>query len=120
MSIEDADIVEMISGNTHTISFIYSCGASLLVLSFNDGCFIPLILILKDRSKINPKGKILCGIPAMGEIFNCGGTLLLMSFHFITVENPYFNLSAVYIQRVVTNIFVLAEMWGHRTRIFVM
>ena len=83
---EDSAIVDMICGNTRPILFMDSCGASLVVLSFTDGCFIPLSFIPKDRSKINLKGRILCEIAATGEIFNCGGSLFLVSFCFITVE----------------------------------
>ena len=82
-SIEDAAIVEMICGNTRTILFMDFCSASLVVLSFTDGCFRPLILIPKDRSKINTKRQFLCGIEAMGEIFNCVDTLLLIFFQII-------------------------------------
>ena len=85
---EDSAIVDMICGNTRPILFMDSCGASLVVLSFTDGCFSPLIFIPKDRSKINLKGKRLCGIAATGEIFNFGGNLLLISLHFITLEKP--------------------------------
>ena len=88
VSIEDATIVEMIHGNTCPSPFMDSCGASLVVLSFTDGCFSPLRFIPKDRSKINLKGKLLCGIAATGEIFNFGGNLLLISLHFITLEKP--------------------------------
>ena len=85
---EDAAIVTMMRGNTCLISLLDSCGASLVVLSFTDGCFSPLRFIPKDRSKINLKGKLLCGIAATGEIFNFGGNLLLISLHFITLEKP--------------------------------
>ena len=54
----------MIRGNNRLRSFIYSCGASLVVMEFTDCCFSPLSLIPKDRSKINLKGQILCGISA--------------------------------------------------------
>ena len=95
----------MISGNTCSSLFMDSCVSSLVVLSFTDSCFIPLSLIPKDTSKINLKGKLLCVIAATGEIFNCGGNLLLMSFYFITVANPNCTLSAVSSRRLATDFF---------------
>ena len=62
----------------------------------------------------------MCGIAATGEIFNCGGTLFLMPFHFINVANPYFYFSAFSSRSVAMDIFVLSEMWGPSFSVAVM
>ena len=56
----------IIHGNNRLILFMNSCGASLVVLTFTGGCFVPMGLITKDGSKINLKGKLLCVISSMG------------------------------------------------------
>ena len=112
---DDASIVSMMQGNTHLRYSMDYCGYSLVVLWFTGGFFSPLSLIPKNRSKINLKGGLLCGIADRGEILNFGGNLFLVSLHFITVANPYCNFSDVSGQRVSTDLFVLAEIWGPRS-----
>ena len=119
MSIEDAAIVEMIRGKLISRSFMDYCGVILVVLPFTDGCLSPMILIPKDRSTVKPQGPLFCGIVAIREIFNCGGTSFLMSFHIITVAKLYCTLSAIYIWSLEKATFVLAEMWGPRSSVAV-
>ena len=112
MFMDDAAIVEIMCGITWPNSCMDYCGASLVVISFTDSCLIPVILIQKDKSRINWNGRLLCGMSATGDIFRFCGILVLISFHFMTVANPYWNFSNVYFLRLETALLFFAETWG--------
>ena len=76
MFVNDADIVEIMCGSTWPNSCMDSCGYSLFVISLTYSCLFPVILIPKDKSKINQNGQLLCGMDATGGIFRFGGILV--------------------------------------------
>ena len=97
MFIYDADIFEIISRRILPSFYMDSCGVIMVVLLLTDGYLISLRLIPKERSQINFNGRILCGIAATGEIFKFGRILLLVTFHLITVANPYFTIFLMFL-----------------------
>ena len=99
-------------GSTLPNSCMYSRGTSLVVLSLTDSFFIPAILIPKDKYKINSNGRILCGMSATGGIFRFGGILFLISFHLMTVANPFWTFSGFSYLILATALLIFAETLG--------
>ena len=79
-----------------------------------DSCLIPVILIPKDKSKINRHEQLLCGMAATGDIFRFVSILVLIYFHLMTVAKPYLFLSDVSFLILETALIVFADTWGPR------
>ena len=103
----DAAILEIMCGITFPISFIDYCGASLVVILLTGGCLITFHLIPKEISRMNRNGRLLCEISATGDIFKFCGILLMITFHLITVLEPYLTFHNVSCLRVKTDFFSL-------------
>ena len=78
------------------------------MISLTYRCFFSVILIPKDKSKINQNGHILCGMDATGGIFRFGGILVQVYFHLMTVAKPYCTFSYIYFLILETALLIFA------------
>jgi hypothetical protein len=84
----------------------------VFVALLTDGCFLPLWRIWYERSSMALYLRDLWGIIAIGDIFNFGGILSFMSFHFITLANPSFTLLSVSCIKHACAVLSLADLCG--------
>ena len=116
MFMDYASIVENMRGSTWPNSCMDSCGEILVVISLIGSFLIPVILIPKDKSKLNQNGQLLCGMAATGAIFRFGRILVWIYFHLRTVAKPYWNFSDVSFMILATALLVFAETLGAQFR----